>query len=80
MLSKSELFLTTKRFPVEGYKPLQDPPISGVAKAMELISCLDRLLPAVSLTPGGRKSRRYNFFGCFLQVLKQTDFWHAAFF
>ena len=51
-LFKSQLafFLTVKRFPVEDYKPLQDPPFSDVAKAMELISCLERLLPAVSLT------------------------------
>ena len=41
-------FLTVERFPVEDYKPLQDPPLSDVAKAMELISCLERLLPAVS--------------------------------
>ena len=41
-------YLTTLRFPVEGYKPLQDPPITAVAKATELISCLERLLPAVS--------------------------------
>ena len=33
---------------MEGYKPLQDRPISDVAKATELVSCLDRLLPAVS--------------------------------
>ena len=48
---KSQLafFLTVERFPVEDYKPLQDPPLSDVAKAMELISCLERLLPAVSL-------------------------------
>ena len=47
---KSQLtfFLTVERFPVEDYKPLQDPPLSDVAKAMELISCLERLLPAVS--------------------------------
>ena len=42
------LCLNHFRFPVEGYKPLQDPPTSDVAKATELISCLERLLPAVS--------------------------------
>ena len=47
--SAAYLFLTIKRFPVEGYKPLQDPPISDVAKATELASCLKRLLPAVRL-------------------------------
>ena len=48
--SKSQLafFLTVIRFPVEDYKPLQDPPSSDVAKSMELTSCLERLLPAVS--------------------------------
>ena len=47
--SQLAFFLTVGRFPVEDYKPLQDPPFSDVAKAMELISCLERLLPAVSL-------------------------------
>ena len=42
------LCLNHFRFPVEGCKPLQDPPTSDVAKATELISCLERLLPAVS--------------------------------
>lgn len=39
------------KFPIEGYKPLQDPPLSDVAKAAELISCLDRLLPAPDRIP-----------------------------
>ena len=56
--SAAYLFLTIKRFPVEGYKPLQDPPISDVAKATELASCLERLLPAVRLNdPPGRGGR-----------------------
>ena len=48
MVVSLNLCLTHFRFPVEGYKPLQDPPTSDVAKATELISCLERLLPAVS--------------------------------
>lgn len=39
------------KFPVEDYKPLQDPPFSDVAKAMELTSCLERLLPAPDRVP-----------------------------
>ncbi|XP_058956271.2 E3 ubiquitin-protein ligase RNF123 [Pocillopora verrucosa] len=39
------------KFPIEGYKPLQDPPISDVAKATEMVSCLDRLLPAPDRVP-----------------------------
>ena len=35
------------RFPIDGYKPLQDPPVSDLAKASELVACLERLLPAV---------------------------------
>jgi len=46
--SQPAFFLTGERFPVEDYKPLQDPPFSDVAKALELTSCLERLLPAVS--------------------------------
>ena len=52
--SAAYLFLTIKRFPVESYKPLRDPPISDVAKATELASCLERLLPAVRLKGGGK--------------------------
>ena len=48
MVFSLNLCLNHFRFPVEGYKPLQDPPTSDVAKATELISCLERLLPAVS--------------------------------
>lgn len=35
------------RYPVDGYKPIQDPPISDNNKARDLFQCLDRLLPAV---------------------------------
>lgn len=43
----SSLTAFETRFPIDGYKPLQDPPVSDVAKALELVSCLERLLPAV---------------------------------
>ncbi|XP_031562489.1 E3 ubiquitin-protein ligase RNF123-like isoform X2 [Actinia tenebrosa] len=34
------------KFPMEGFKPLQDPPTAIVSKATELMNCLDRLLPS----------------------------------
>ncbi len=36
------------RYPVEGYNPIQDPPVCDHDKAQELFQCLERLLPAVS--------------------------------
>ena len=58
------LLLTIKRFPVEGYKPLQDPPISDVAKPTELASCLERLLPAVRLNDPPGRGGRGKFWKC----------------
>ena len=43
----SSLTAFETRFPIDGYKPLQDPPVSDLAKASELVACLERLLPAV---------------------------------
>ncbi|XP_015778182.1 PREDICTED: E3 ubiquitin-protein ligase RNF123-like [Acropora digitifera] len=39
------------KFPIDGYKPLQDPPVSDLAKASELVACLERLLPAPDRIP-----------------------------
>ncbi|KXJ20214.1 E3 ubiquitin-protein ligase RNF123 [Exaiptasia diaphana] len=39
------------KFPMEGFKPLQDPPTAHVAKAIELMNCLERLLPSPDRIP-----------------------------
>eukprot|EP00794_Sanderia_malayensis_P005876 gene5877-6566_t len=42
---------TPYRYPVEGYSPLQDPPICEHDKAQELFNSLDRLLPTPNRIP-----------------------------
>ena len=37
------------RYPVEGYRPLQDEPTVELMKVNELVAALNRLLPAVSI-------------------------------
>ena len=37
------------RYPVEGFRPLQDKPDVDLMKAEQLITSFNRLLPAVSL-------------------------------
>jgi hypothetical protein len=42
------LKLIMPRFPIDGFKPLQDPPNVELSQAKELLEFLDRLLPGVS--------------------------------
>jgi len=42
---------TPFRYPVEGYKPIQDPPVSDNKKANDLFQCLERLLPPPNRAP-----------------------------
>lgn len=47
MISFCVFILTLPRFPIEGFKPLQDPPSVELSQAKELLEFLERLLPGV---------------------------------
>ena len=36
------------RFPIDGFKPLQDPPLVELSQAKELLEFLGRVIPGVS--------------------------------
>ena len=46
--SHSRFLSLIPRYPVDGFKPIQDPPVVDHDKARDLFRCLDRLLPVVS--------------------------------
>ena len=44
MISQVSLTLAT-RYPIEGYRPVQEPPNDDLVKGKTLLECLERILP-----------------------------------